>query len=407
MTPEMKARPGPHPVIWGLIVGYNGADETYTIRHPFVPDTFTIRYDAFGHTKASDWFNVRVFDGQSAEDERETHLIALRNGAAYAHGTRYDNDERRAKKRGRPQGFSAYDVWRDAFESEDVPLRAAEHHALTIKGRRPVAAAYVRELAEIFPDAAKSLEAAAVHYDREQAPLEALYDLLHTAQHRKSITPNERAKAQELITKALEAERQAITQIEAALEVLGVSTDELKGGSTMGGTKDAGRGASRILDILPTRNNSTVVGTLHTLARAVGGPEWSEAKLQGVLGNAFSFEMKEGAGEVWQEATLDYHGRFFEMVPRRGYRFQRFEAKQKNAEGDFATLKSDAWDAVRASIDRGYPAIAWQPDVTRAESSRVESGRLGSAGGLRRDRRNVYGSSSVSQEGSRGLHRAL
>jgi hypothetical protein len=134
---------------------------------------------------------------------------------------------------------------------------------------------------------------------------------------------------------------------------------------------------NRVLDVMPTRNYSTIVGALHTLARTVGGSEWSEARLQGVLGHAFSFEMKEGAGDVWQEASLDYHGLFFEMLPRRGYRFQRFEAKQKNAEGDFSKLKADAWNAVRASIDRGMPAIAWQPMSREQKAAGLRAGAWG------------------------------
>ncbi len=99
---------------------------------------------------------------------------------------------------------------------------------------------------------------------------------------------------------------------------------------------------SRVLDVGPKRNYSTIVGALHTLARAVEGSEWSEARLQGVLGHAFSFEMEESAGDVWQEENLDYKGLFLQMVPKLGYRFQRFEAKQRNAEKDFSKLKADA-----------------------------------------------------------------
>ncbi len=375
MTPEMKAGPTPHPVIWGLIVGYNEANETYTIRHPFVPETFTIRYDAFGHTKASDWFNVRVYDGPSAEDERETHLIALKNGVSYAHGTRYDNDERRARMRGRPQGFSAYEVWRDAFESEDVPLRAAEHHALTIKGRRSLAAAYVCELGGIFPKAAQQLESAADHYDRELAPLEALYDLLHTAQHRKSITPDERAKAQELITKALKTEQEAIAQIEAALGVLGVSTDGLKGESTMGGTKGAGQGENQsddrmnvAVDVYPAlpHAGTTLASCMTPVMQTLGSGDWSMATTQGVMGHAFQFAMKEGGGRVMHDRS-DW-SESMGTLPRLA-ESQKFGANKKTAQADRAAAETEARDAVRASLARGIPALVWQPMSVEMEKN--------------------------------------
>ena len=133
---------------------------------------------------------------------------------------------------------------------------------------------------------------------------------------------------------------------------------------------------SRVLEILPTRNVSTIVGAMHTVARAVGRSE-SQAMLQGVLGHAFSFEMKYGAGDVWQEENLDYIGLFRQMVPKLGYRFQGFEAKQRDNKGDFQKLKADAWNAVRASIDRGVPAIAWQPMSREQKAAGIRAGAWG------------------------------
>ncbi|MBT3269278.1 sigma-70 family RNA polymerase sigma factor [Candidatus Poribacteria bacterium] len=124
-----------------------------------------------------------------------------------------------------------------------------------------------------------------------------------------------------------------------------------------------GQSVSKVLDIELTRNWSPVVGALHTMLQGAGQLEWSPARLQGVLGHAFSFVMREGAGTVWQEAYMDYGatGKSFETLPEIGYRIQRFQAVQANEEGDFTALKADAWEAVRASIDRGVPAAAWNP----------------------------------------------
>ena len=220
LSPEMKAGPGPHPVCWGLIVGYNDIEETYTVRHPWVPDTYTVRYDAIGPGDHNSWFNVKVFEQHSTPDQRILHVTALRNGVAYAHGTRSDGDHHHADRPPNPQGFLAYEAWRTAFESSDVPLEPARHHADMIKQKRREAAGYVRELAPLFPEASEQFKAAATHYDRELESLKPLHDLCIAAFEKESITADERAEAQRLIGDALEADREAIAQIEAALKIL-------------------------------------------------------------------------------------------------------------------------------------------------------------------------------------------
>ena len=219
MSVEMEAGHH-HGFCWGLIVGYNEQEETYTIRHPYVSDTYTVRYDAIGHAGA-EWFSVRVYDQPSRADEKATHLTALRNAVGFANQTRFAaDDESNAKRRARPHGFSAYEVWRRAFESENFPLGTSRHHAECLKGRRLAAAAYLRELVALFPDAAEPLEAAATLYDHELESLNPLYDLLATAGEREEIGTEERAEASRLIGEALKADRDAIAKIEAALEIL-------------------------------------------------------------------------------------------------------------------------------------------------------------------------------------------
>ncbi len=89
-----------------------------------------------------------------------------------------------------------------------------------MKRRRLAAAAYLRELVALFPDAAEPLEAAATHYDRELESLNPLYDLCAAAKKREAWTADRRVEAQRLIGEALKEEREAIEQIEAALEIL-------------------------------------------------------------------------------------------------------------------------------------------------------------------------------------------
>ncbi len=211
-----------HGVCWGLVIGYDAADETYTIRHPFVEGAYYVRYDEIGHAEPEESIWVMVYDRPSAADERETHLTALRNAVAYAHAKRYaEADERNANRRATPHGFAAYDVWQQAFKSADVPVNGTHHHLEMLMYRRVAAAVYLRELAGFFPEAGKQLEAAATHYDHEMDLLNPLHDLCDTACERQAWHAEDRAEARRLLGDALQADREAIACIEAALASIG------------------------------------------------------------------------------------------------------------------------------------------------------------------------------------------
>ena len=196
---------------WGLVVGYNEQEETYTVRHPFVDHTYTVRYDAIGHADPVEWFNVRIFEPHPEPDARKMHHKALRMAV------KSSTDDGKGKT---THGLAAYTVWRNAFASPDVPLEPSRHHADMLKQRRESASAYVRELATVFPEAADPLSTAAAHYDRELESLNPLYDLLAAARKHKKITSEERAEAARLVGEAMEAERNAVADIEVALEML-------------------------------------------------------------------------------------------------------------------------------------------------------------------------------------------
>lgn len=224
MSLEQKAsdHPAHHAYCWGLIVGYNEAEETYTVRHPYVTNTYTVRYDAIGHADPIEWFNVKVYVQPVAENDQEMHRTALRNAIAFAMGIRYTDERfiRHNENPSIPYGFAAYELWRETFESADISPGHSRHQAETLKGRRLVAAEYMRELVAIFPKAAGPLELAATHYNRELDSLNPLYDLC--ARSRETWTANDRAEVQRLIGEALKADREAVAQIEAALKILDV-----------------------------------------------------------------------------------------------------------------------------------------------------------------------------------------
>lgn len=218
--PEIKARPGPHPVCWGLIVGYNEDNETYTARHPWVDSTYTVPYDALGTTDDA-WFNVKVFDQAKEIDSTTMHHLALQHAVELATETRYEeSDQANANRRAIPHGFSAYEVWHKAFESEDVPLGVSKHHAYILSARRSAASEYMRELVDTFPEAKVQLETAAAAYDRELEFLNDLYDVCVTASTNGTWTTEARTDARTLISDALVAEREAVASIQSTLTIL-------------------------------------------------------------------------------------------------------------------------------------------------------------------------------------------
>ncbi len=221
MTLAMKES-GLGAYCWGLIVGYNENEESYTIRHPFVRETFTIGYDAFGPFEA---FDVRILETPNTEDKRDLHRKALQNAVRFANGTQYTDETFKTPdgKQKKPYGFAAYDTWRDAFTSGEKLKsgpRRQRHNALMVRRKRRGAAAYLRELTTIFPEAAEHLEAGAAQYDRELQVANSLVELFESVGERDEYTEAERASAGKLIAEAVKTERKAVAQIEAALAVI-------------------------------------------------------------------------------------------------------------------------------------------------------------------------------------------
>jgi RNA polymerase sigma-70 factor (ECF subfamily) len=206
---------------WGLLVGYDESDETYTVRHQYVDqgrEAHTVRYDGFGHNDTSQWFCVLAYHGPEPVDAKQMHVKALRNAVAFANGTRYD--PKHAPYPVDARGFAAYQLWREAIDSGVAIPEHSQHHARGLGGVRRNAAAYLRELIEVFPAAASDLQQAAGHYDRLVETSNTLHDLCGKAKDAGAFSDDARAEARDLVTAALEADKDAIGRIEAALAVL-------------------------------------------------------------------------------------------------------------------------------------------------------------------------------------------
>ncbi len=96
-------------------------------------------------------------------------------------------------------------------------------------------------------------------------------------------------------------------------------------------------------DVTPTKPHvgTTLCSTLSPLLGAMGQPEWSMARLQGVLGHAFTFEMKEGGGPVMHD-NLDWGDRALKTMYDIAD-FQSFNATKKMKTVD--RPRSSGWPA--------------------------------------------------------------
>lgn len=219
MSVEQKAA-GLSAHVWGLLVGYDEAEETYTVRHDYVnggQETFDVRYDAIGHTDSAEWFCVLVYEKLEPSDGRDAHLRALRNAVAFANGTRFPEDSNYHVD---ARGFAAYELWRDAVESGVAAPKHSQYHAFELKVLRGHAAAYLRELVDIFPAVAADLEESAAHYDRLVETSTRLHDFCGEYRDAEVFPDDTGAEAATMVTAALQAERDAVASIEAALAAL-------------------------------------------------------------------------------------------------------------------------------------------------------------------------------------------
>ena len=203
---------------WGLLVGYDLSDETYTVRHNYVRDDFTVRYDEIGHTEPSELFCVLVYEERKPGDSTAVHIEALKNAVDFANGTRYDPMESTYFVDAR--GFAAIELWGEAVVSGAADPELARYQIWELTELRGFAAAYLRELMGIFPVAAQELGQGASRYDRVVESAEWLQRLCIDAFHARGFSAEARADALELVRTALHSERGAVASIEAALSLV-------------------------------------------------------------------------------------------------------------------------------------------------------------------------------------------
>jgi RNA polymerase sigma factor (sigma-70 family) len=161
--------------------------------------------------------------------------------------------------------------------------------------------------------------------------------------------------------------------------------ERLKAGLAAEMTEFQGGITGRVLDRLALMQmESGLTWPLYACLHAAG-KDWSLAYTMGITGTAFRFTVDERIADTGPTDVLDWD-RWFATLGALGCEVAVFNAQLKsfspavptNTEAEFHATQSRAWDAARASLDRGVPAIAWHPFTLeqKARGFRCEYGLL-------------------------------
>ncbi|MEW6751256.1 MAG: sigma-70 family RNA polymerase sigma factor [Candidatus Latescibacterota bacterium] len=216
---------------WGLLVGYDEGQATYTVRHPYYRVEYEVPHDQFGHTDPVHWYYVIVLAEPSPVEPRAAARRALGHAVDFAHGRRFQGQG--ACYWVDAVGLAAYDLWRETLNEGKATARRTTATAAGLRWSRQWAAEYLRELASELPEARQPLQAGAACYDQQAGVLRELEDACRGAgepappaalagrEEAADLWPGAQAqRAADLVGAALEAERGAVVQIERALAAL-------------------------------------------------------------------------------------------------------------------------------------------------------------------------------------------
>lgn len=205
---------------WGLLVGYDEEQRTYTVHHRWRSNkAFTVPYDGFGHIDGAGWYYVIVFGDHTPPDEKTIATAALKDAVAYADGTRYDKDV--CCYPVAAVGSAAYEVWRDALVAGLPDTRSVRNNANELKHNRQNAAEFLRESTAYFDaPVAQALSDAAACYDMEIAVLTEVRNIARAAYEASEFSAAQKRATVSNVAAALEADKLAIRHIESALEML-------------------------------------------------------------------------------------------------------------------------------------------------------------------------------------------
>ena len=206
---------------WGLLVGYDEEQQTYTVHHRWRSNkAFTVPYDGFGYIDGAGWYYAIVFGDHTAPDEIAVAVAALADAVSYAEDIHYDKD--RCCYPVAAVGFAAYELWREALIKGLPDTRSVRNNASELKFNRQQAAEFLRESTGLFnAPVAQALSDAAACYDMEVAALAEVRNLARAAHEEAGeFSAAQMRETSAAVAAALEADRLAVGHIKAALAML-------------------------------------------------------------------------------------------------------------------------------------------------------------------------------------------
>jgi beta-lactamase regulating signal transducer with metallopeptidase domain len=353
---------------WGLLVGYDADTESYHVSHVQTDSVYTIPFDGFGQA----WFHVIVFTERTEADPRIADVATLRHAVEFSKGLRYSAEESRSCGVD-AIGFDAYRLWIDALASGEFDPAVAREHAWQLMHTRQLAAEYTSQAANRFEGAVRArLQRASDHYVQQSEVCRQLLDIV-TPWATQAWTPSEAEEARKLVELALSWERGAVMFLEVALLNLG---EEIPGEPTNPGVAMLQSEPRAVVEVAvaPTEphRGTTLASTLEPVLHTLGRDGWTQARIQGVLGHAFQFQMAEGGVDVWHD-NLDWSLGL--EVLQQIAQLRTYDAQKEAPAAEREIAQREARDAVRESLKRGVPAIVWNPKTLAKREAGHPGGR--------------------------------
>ncbi len=219
MTVEQREN-GVNAFGWGLLVGYNEDNKTYTVRHQTYKTEYQVPFDKFGYSDPVQWYCVMIFTKKRRINRINLDIRTLKNAVKFAEGTRFDLDI--APYKVDTIGFAAYKQWINLIESGDADIGFTEHSAWMLWEMRANAEKYLREITYHFNDGTSQIiTEAAIYYKKE---IDEVVKLVNLCRDNDEFTTQLRQEVVAIIHAALDAEKKAIGKIKEALDSISVDS---------------------------------------------------------------------------------------------------------------------------------------------------------------------------------------
>jgi hypothetical protein len=257
-------------------------------------------------------------------------------------------------------GLAAYADWAKAIEvdadypKEDAKVMETRHLALMDQAvmveERGNGARFLRQMADAAPEATDILKAAADLYEQVGSEAGPVYPWGPDWAKPDLADPTVRREVAKHIRTAAEKETQAVALLERAVAAIEEAKPMAKGGAHM------------LEGIAFPKHTAAEMACVEGSVRYLG-KDISTAWIYGGTGHAFAINMRP---TVCVSSPYAWEKTLYELAPNLGFRVTGFTISKSAAGDAFPARQREAWDMVRAAIDRGQPCYAdrvyWMPD---------------------------------------------